>query len=1216
MPPGPARIPVLYVAPWVDYGGTDKGTIDWFRWIDRERFAPYLVTTQPSPNRRLAELVPYAEEVWALPDLMAAERMPGFLFDLMQSRQIQVLHLMNSRLGFDLLPDLGCLPRPPAVVVQLHVEETDRSGYVRYVTTRYGNLVDRFSVSSEHLADAVCGYGVPRERVRVIYTGVDPEGEFSPRNAEPVDGLDRDRLQILYPARLVEQKDPLLMVDVAAALRDRDVRFQVHALGEGHLEAAVRDRLQELALEDRVLLHPPTAEPQRWYAACDAVLLTSVYEGVPYVIFEAMAMGVPVVAPALPGNVELLGAGGEGLVEPRASVAGYADVLAGWASDSDALASRGREMRQRASDRFSLRRMASDHGELYEELAVVARPAPPSRADDLLPPARFLDRPIAGTPLVSVLVPHFNQARFLAECVESIRAQTYPAIELIVVDDASTEAEADLALAQLEAGGDATVIRLEENGGPSRARNAGLERCGGRYVLPVDADNLLLPNAVENLVAQLSEAGEEVGFIYPNLQYFGNREDYYEVPEYNVHTLLYGNFCDTCSLFDREVFDAGVRYSEEIRLGHEDWEFTLRLAALGVRGEAAHGPTVRYRKWGFNRSDEVDHAPEEFHELLAEISPLSESEAEIKAREAPSLSLVPLAAVDAAGAAGNALAQRLAAQQCTDLELIARFDGEWPAPAGVPPVRRIPAALARSSLEAARTGLTVARGAFAALTSAPAGDLLADRGFVEKALRRFVVDREADEPLEPDAIALVDAGADGRYAFRPLGAADGPARAAPHTLLWRRAAERDLPRGPQAEADDPVGSLARLFSGAGLRVEWRHFPVSGTIELEDAQRGIWSPLPEGRANDEDPQGLRPAARPLLPGDGEHRVPRWEKTPSWIPALSTIAIRYRERHGSRRLVTNGVWPEGFVPEHHLGALRSGSLEGTTRIVRIGDDYAAIPRGEWHSAPAGAEDIGYAELAALPQLDSLALAVHRATGQRTLVTLPEDPLLDEVDLIETLGYLDPFPARPRSIPPAERPYGLLGLTMAIDYRERRHRYAIGTMPEGDFVGELGGLGESGWQGSVAAWIVDGRLVTERHRPPAPAATALQTARWVAEPIAWGGLAPAQARVRSGLRRAVTASLLSRRTPVAAEPAGDPEGWLFATARGGRVPLYASYHPVTGDQLLGRSSEEAAQLGFGAPELLGFVRRIAPLTDDLAPRHPSIPWARRFGAVPRPR
>ena len=73
----------------------------------------------------------------------------------------------------------------------------------------------------------------------------------------------------------------------------------------------------------------------------------------------------------------------------------------------------------------------------------------------------------------------------------------------------------------------------------------------------MDADNLLLPDAVERLVEQLSEASEDVGFIYPNLQFFGNREDYFEAPPYNVYELTRHNFCDTCSLLDREILDAG-----------------------------------------------------------------------------------------------------------------------------------------------------------------------------------------------------------------------------------------------------------------------------------------------------------------------------------------------------------------------------------------------------------------------------------------------------------------------------------------------------------------------------------------------------------------------------------------------------------------------------------------------------------------------------------
>ena len=926
---GDGRVPILYLAPWVGYGGSDKNTIDWFRWIDRDRFAPSLITTQPSPNPLIAEIAPFAEEIWVLPDLMAAEHMPGFIFDFLCSRDIRLIHLMNSRLGFDLLPDLACLPHPPSVVVQLHVEEEDRSGYVRYVTTRYGNLVDRFSISNEHVANAVREYGIPPDKIRVIYTGVDADEEFSPDNAQPIESLSDDCLQILFAARLVDQKDPLLAVEVAAGLRSRGVAFQLHIVGEGMLEEQVRQRISSLGLGDRVLLHPPTPGLRSWYAATDTLLLTSTFEGVPCVVFEAMAMGLPIVAPALPGIHELLNEEGDNLVKQRDSVDEYVEHLTLLAENRSHRDERGRELRARARRRFSVQQMASDHGELYDELIGSNPVAPETEAPLPLPEQiRFLNRAVAGDPpLVSVLIPHFNQARFLAACIESVRAQTHPSIEIVVVDDASTEGAAGAELDALEASGDVKVVRLEENGGPSRARNVGLEHCSGRYILPVDADNLLLPDAVSKLVEQLRVAGEEIGFIYPNLQYFGNREDYYEVPAYNLYTLLYGNFCDTCSLIDREVFDAGIRYSEEIHLGHEDWEFVLRLAAHGVRGEAARGPTVLYRKWGFNRSDLVDHSPSDFRDdVLAQISPFRGREAETKAQESPALTVIPLATINVGADETRDMAAQLSQQRCIDVELLGRFDGEWPDTSPVPPVRRIPAGLDADIFEALNRGLETARGAFIAVTSGTAGSLFADPAFASKVLRRFAVAGD-----ELDAIALVDAGDEDLLDFCPLPAGDGHADAVPHTVIWRRQAEQALPWGLHCQPIDPVGSIVRLLSGAGTLVEWRHLPsipASPAKETADS----WIRLPENIDAKNDPYGLRQAAKPLLPGEGNYNVPRWKLTPTWLPPLSTLAIRYREPYGERRIVTSGPAPSGYVPEHHLGALRSTGLEGTARLVR--------------------------------------------------------------------------------------------------------------------------------------------------------------------------------------------------------------------------------------------------------------------------------------------
>ncbi len=1194
-----ARIPILYLAPWVDYGGTDKGTIDWFRWIDRDRFAPVLATTQPSANRRLAEVVPYAEEVWALPDLMAGEHMPSAIFDLISSRGVRVLHVMNSRLGYDLLPDLSCLAAPPKVVVQLHVEEADRSGYVRYVTTRYGNLVDCFSVTSEHLAQAVEDYGVPRDRIRVIHTGVDAEEEFSPERASPVEGLEAGRVHILFPGRLVDQKDPLLMVEVAAALRDRGLPFQIHAVGEGDLEPRVRERLAALGLGDHVLIHPPTRALQRWYVACDLLLMTSVFEGVPYVVFEAMAMGLPVVAPSLPGNRELLGEGAA-LVEPRDSVPAYVEALGRLMADAGEREARAREGRERVRDRFSLRRMAADHGDLYAKL-LPAEPPPPAAEPREATPIRFRDRPLFGTPLVSVVIPHFNQGRVLVECLEAIREQTYPAIEIIVVDDASSESDTLEVLDSLGSQDDVTLIRLDENRGPSRARNRGFERCEGRYVLPVDADNLLLPDAVERLVEQLSEASEDVGFIYPNLQFFGNREDYFEAPPYNVYELTRHNFCDTCSLLDREILDQGERYREEIHLGHEDWDFVLRLAARGVRGEPARGPTLRYRKWGFNRSDAVEYMSDPFHEVVGEVSPFRGYEGNIKAREAPALSLILLEPLDAAGEVGRRVTGRLAAQSCLDIELIARFEGTWPATGDFPRVRRMPPALAGTPGEALEQASAVARGSFLAATRETGSALLADRAFVEKVFRCF-----RSRP-ELDAIALADSGPEAGHPFRPLPGRDGDLR--PHTLIWRRGVEERLPGGLSADARDPVPSMTRLLVGSGAAVEWRHVAARAPGAAAES-RDEWISV-SGGVLGELPN------EPLLPGPGPSIVPRWLTVPTWTPPQAVLLSRHREIGSERRLVTNDRRsPPGFEVEWDLGMLRLSSFEGTVRLLRTADDYVALPRGEWHSAPAGAEELGYVELAPFPLLDPLVLALHRSTGTRVLVTLPDDPLLSEVDLIRTIGYIERFPIRPRLEAVAERPYGAVGITKAVDYGARRHRYAVGAVAEGELVGELGALADSALPGATPVWISDGSLITERHRPPGGRPPLDAVVRWSGAPARWRGFSEPAPKARAMVRRAVaSAARMAAPAGVLPEPNGAaPAGWMYEAPRLGLIPLHVGYHPVTGDQMLTRLPHEARNLGYVSCELFGFVQPLAPVTGSLDQRVLPLPWASRFGLAGR--
>jgi glycosyltransferase involved in cell wall biosynthesis len=774
-------VPILYLAPWIDLGGSDKGTIDWFRHVDREQWVPSIITTQPSANRWLREVEPYASEVWALPDLMPGSDFPGFILGFIETRGIELVHIMNSRLGYDLIPDMGALQRPPAVVVQLHAEEHDRSGYVRYVASRYGNLIDAFSVTSEQLAEAMLDYDIPRSRLCVIHTGVDAVGEFNPANVTPLrDNGAGSVPRILWPGRLVAQKDPLLTLEVVRALVDRGVRFTLDVVGDGDLKDVTVGRARELGLERVIDWHPPSREMPRWYRTADLILMTSVFEGVPYVVYEALAMGVPVVAPSLPGNVELMGDAGGVLVDPRDDVRGYADAIEWLLRDSEARRGLGRAARQRMLEEFSLERMAREHGALYRDLLSRRRSLEAARdeTDDAPPepaePIR-LERTPPPERTVAAIVPCYRHGRFLLEAIDSLRTQTLPPTRIVVVDDASEDPETQAALTEVETDPTVTVIRLPVNGGPSVARNRGLAEVRENYVIPLDADDLLAPTAIESLVEQLERAPASVGFVYPKVRHFGNRNDFYDPPDYNLHVLLTGNYCVAASLFDARLFGAGIRYPEAIRVGHEDWDLILQMAERGVYGLAADEAVFWYRKSGFSRIDSGEHEADSFSKLIEKRHPqlYGPLRSKIKAEWAPALSLVLAAGCDGADGAWPAnIGQLLGEQSCDDFEVVLVGDD----PGLLRPLneRRVKPA---PSLE---DGVSRARGRFVALVAVSALPGLQRRTFVEHLLRLFWSNFE----LRNFLIADVPNGEGPR--MRPIDA-DECRRSTICAAAWRRA---------------------------------------------------------------------------------------------------------------------------------------------------------------------------------------------------------------------------------------------------------------------------------------------------------------------------------------------------------------------------------------------------------------------------------------------
>src|SRR5438309_4900890 len=99
-------------------------------------------------------------------------------------------------------------------------------------------------------------------------------------------------------------------------------------------------------------------------------------------------------------------------------------------------------------------------------------------------------------PLVSVVVPNYNYGRYVREAVDSVLGQTYPAVEVIVVDDGSS----DDSLSVLQSYGSKIKLVVQPNGGVHKARNRGIEESKGEFVAFLDADDVWEPTKLERQV--------------------------------------------------------------------------------------------------------------------------------------------------------------------------------------------------------------------------------------------------------------------------------------------------------------------------------------------------------------------------------------------------------------------------------------------------------------------------------------------------------------------------------------------------------------------------------------------------------------------------------------------------------------------------------------------------------------------------------------------
>lgn len=191
------------------------------------------------------------------------------------------------------------------------------------------------------------------------------------------------------------------------------------------------------------------------------------------------------------------------------------------------------------------------------------------------------------SPLVTIVVPVYNMSEFLEETILSITSSHYQNLEIVVVDDGSQDDS--LEVAKRCAQGDSRIKVLSQpNSGVCVARNNAVAHAHGEYVLPVDSDDLIAPEFVEEAV-RVMECNPEVKVVSPTVMRFGKKSGILELPAFSLSKLAVHNSLVASSMYRRADFDRVHGYCVDIQ-GREDWEFWISLLKDG--GEVVRLPSV------------------------------------------------------------------------------------------------------------------------------------------------------------------------------------------------------------------------------------------------------------------------------------------------------------------------------------------------------------------------------------------------------------------------------------------------------------------------------------------------------------------------------------------------------------------------------------------------------------------------------------------------
>ena len=296
---------ILFIFPWMVVGGADLFNLDIIKRIDKEKYESIVLTTLPSENPLRQEFEQYAETVYDMATFLDRAAYLNFTDYIIKSRNVDTVVVSNSQYGYYMIPYLkNKYPHIPFIDYIHSIDSKDPRGGFGKCTMD----VDKYLYKTyccNNFTKKQLETRFKKSRVETLYIGTDDKRynpkKFNKEELKDKYDIPKDKTIISFIARLSDEKRPVMFVEIAKKLLEKNSNLFFVIAGDGYLKRAV-----EKKINSNIKMLGMVSDTEEIYAISDLTINCSSLEGLALTSYESLAMNVPVISTDVGGQTELI----------------------------------------------------------------------------------------------------------------------------------------------------------------------------------------------------------------------------------------------------------------------------------------------------------------------------------------------------------------------------------------------------------------------------------------------------------------------------------------------------------------------------------------------------------------------------------------------------------------------------------------------------------------------------------------------------------------------------------------------------------------------------------------------------------------------------------------------------------------------------------------------------------------------------------------------